>query len=310
MDAAAKEELQRRIREQGWTQGSGLPARHDLFLADLRDPLTVEAEQLRDAKGEAPLAVVHHESDSEPGMIVISQRCDLVADPDTEPLCEAIPLTRWPHDRELPAPNSARYFVVDGERRLVADQTRRLEFEKTILPDAHADQLLLTEDMALRFRAWCGRRYTRVPLPDDFNLTVGRAISYVLGKRRRADAPELEATYPWRVLREQADDGSIDVHLIVPYNEQHAAAGRVPAFVEAVIEAAEQRLVNEHERAGRWAAPRGVTIRPHRIAGHEAVRADVLTMRDIHDSEAIDLDYLTYRGDEVRGELSSEDHLA
>ena len=294
MDDAVKDQLQERISEQGWTQGSGLPARHDLFLADLRAPITAEAEQLRDAEGEAPLAVVHYENGSESGMIVVSQRCDLVADPETEPLCEAILLTRWPEDRDLPAANSSRYFVVDREQRLVADQTRRLEFEKTILPDTDAPQLLANEDMQLRFRAWCGRRYTRIPLPDDFNLTVGRAIGYVLGKRGRADAPELQATYPWRVLREQLDDDTIEVHLVVPYDEQHRAAEHVPEFVDAVVEAAQQRLVNEHERARRWAEQRGLIVRTHRIAGHVATRADVLTMRDIHDSDALDLDYLTY----------------
>jgi hypothetical protein len=54
-----KEELKQRIRERGWTQGSFLPARHDLFLADLGAPITSEPQQLREAEGEAALAGVY-----------------------------------------------------------------------------------------------------------------------------------------------------------------------------------------------------------------------------------------------------------
>ena len=310
MEDAAKEELKQRIRENGWTQGSFLPARHDLFLADLRVPITSEAQQLREAEGEAPLAVVHSDHDDDLGMIVVSQRCDLVASPDTEPLCEAIPLTRLPKDLALPGPNSPRYFVVDAQQRLIADQTRKLEFEKAMLPDGEPKQLLTDEGAKLKFRAWCGRRYTRMPLPDDFNLTVGRAITYVLGKRGRSTAAELTATFPWRVLRDRADDDSIEVAVLVPYDEEHEAAEGVAGFVDEVMSGASDRLPNEQRRAERWGESRGVTIRKHQIVGYKAIPADVVTLRDILDSDALDLEYLTYGGDEVEGVLPIEDQLA
>lgn len=311
MHDSDRNELRRRIIEQGWTQGASLPARHDLFLADLRAPITAEAQAVRNAEGEAALAVVHHVESEDPGMVVVSQRCDLVANLDVEPMCEAIPLIGWPDEQALPAPSSSRFFLIERDRRIVACHTRRLLFEKTMLPDRDAEQMLQDEGAQRRFRAWCGRRLTRIPLPDDFNATIGRAVRYVLAKSGRSEAPELQATFPWRVLREPAEDGAIEVSVIVPYNEQHGAADGVDGFVEGVMEAVAQRLPNEHARAEKWAASRDdVKIRTHRITRHVCVRADQLTLRDILDSEPMDLEYLTYEGQAVVGELPVEDQLA
>lgn len=124
MEEVAEEALRARIRAQVWDQGCLLDARTDLFLADLRSPITSEAEAAALKEGPKPVGVVRFEHDPTPGMIIVSQRCDLVAALDDEPLCEAIPLLTVPAEESLPGPNSARRFLVDADQRLVADVSR------------------------------------------------------------------------------------------------------------------------------------------------------------------------------------------
>jgi hypothetical protein len=76
------------------------------------------------------------------------------------------------------------------------------------------------------------------------------------------------------------------------------------------MSAASDRLPNEQRRAEKWGETRGVTIRTHQIVEYRAIPADVLTLRDLLDSDAMDLYYLTYGGDEVDGVLPIEDQLA
>lgn len=150
MDPGQAEALANRIRSQGWRQGSKLPGRHDLFLANPNRPITEEARRLGDG---GATAVVHAEWPDEPAMVVVSQDCDLVADPRIEPLVEAIPVVRIGEDDPLPAANSARYFTLDPEKRLVADLTRRLELEKSLLPDRDAEHYFEPGAVAESFRA-------------------------------------------------------------------------------------------------------------------------------------------------------------
>jgi hypothetical protein len=90
-------------------------------------------------------------------VIITTQVCDLVADPQLEPFCEGMPLVRMPADERLPHPNSTRGFVINAEERLVVDGSYRLQFEKSLLPDEPATQLL-DDTGKRRFAAWLGRR--------------------------------------------------------------------------------------------------------------------------------------------------------
>ncbi len=223
--------LTARIREQGWDQGSLLDRRIDLFLADLRAPITAAAAELAHQQGPAPRAVVEVDYDPEqsPGMIIVSQLCDLVASNLDEPMCEAIPLMLVPAVDPLPGPNSSRYFTLDGDRRLVCNQTRRLVFEKALLPDRAATNLLITATKRQSFRAWIARRPSRVPFDDDLVETVGAAINRAL-RSGLGNRPQLETMFSWRVLvREEV--GAVEVGFLIPYDEQHADGGGVNAYV-------------------------------------------------------------------------------
>ena len=302
MDDAAANELRQRILDQGWDQGCLLEPRTDLFLSNLSAPLTPEAERLQSESGSSGPAVVHEQKGEGGHMIVVSQRCDLVADPNVEPICEAIPLIEWPEDRQLPLANSARYFVVNRDRRLVADQTRRLEFEKSLLPDRAAEQLIPDFERWRSFCAWLARRFSRVAFPDEFNLTIGSAIGRAIGKGER---PELQAIHSWRVMIDE-DDGVVNVALLVPYDEEAAAAAGVPAIVDEVVERARELLPNLHAKAAERA---GRAIKEHRLVGHLAQTSDRVTLRDLREALPLSFDHLTYTGEEVRGVEPDEEQL-
>lgn len=304
VEDAAEQALRARIRKQGWDQGTLLDRRTDLFLADLRTPITAEAEEAAREQGAHPLGVVHFQHDPSPGMIIVSQRCDLVAALDDEPLCEAIPLLLVPAGESLPGPNSARRFVVDADKRLVADLSRRLSFEKTLLPDRPAQQLLGSPAMKQSFRAWCARRASRIPLPDDFNETVGAALTAALGSAL-GKRPELDATFSWRVLQEEVDAENVEVGLLIPYDEKHPAAAGVPAWVAEVAKRIQDRLPKAHERA----AGRLPLVRTHTLADVVALPSKDVSMRTLIDFPAFTLEHLSYRGELVSGAEPHEEEL-
>lgn len=304
MEDAAQVALRARIREQGWDQGSHLDLRTDLFLADFRAPITAEAEAAAAKEGPKPVGTVRFEHDPSPGMIIVSQRCDLVAALDDEPLCEAIPLLTVPAEESLPGPNSARRFLVDADQRLVADLSRRLSFEKALLPDRDAEQMLGTSALRQSFRAWCARRASRIPLPDDFNETIGAALTHALGSAL-GKRPELGATFSWRVFQDELDDENVAVALLVPYDETHPAAAGVPAWVDEVLKRTHARLPKAHESA----ATKLPVVRTHMLVVAEAKPSSQVSMRTLIDFPAFTLEHLTYRGDEVRGAEPHEEEL-
>lgn len=232
-------------------------------------------------------------------MVIISQDCDLVADPAGEPLAEAIPVVRLPKEETLPAANSARYFTLDAEARLVADLTRRLSFEKALLPDRDAEHYFDDEGTAERFRAWCARRYSRVPLPDDFNLVVAGALDRAWSKRGRATDSRAQAMYPWRVILSETEAG-VDTAFLVPFDEDRAEEAEVQSLTNALIADAQKRLAKQHE----WARRRfgqDVGIRDFTISAAQARPSAAVSLRALMKLPPLALEHLTYAGEEIIG---------
>ncbi len=299
MDDAEAKALSDRVRANGWRQGSKLPGRHDLFLADTRLPVTREAEEIATEQGASPTAVVHSEWEGEPPMIVVSQHCDLVADPRREPMAEAVPVLRARESATLPVANSSRYFVLDREERLVADITRRLQLEKALLPDGEAEHYFEEGPTAERFRAWCARRYSRVPLPDDFNLVVGGALDRAWKKGNRHADPRAEAMHPWRVVMAE-DGGTVDTAFIVPFDEEATDEGKAQSLVTELIEDAIARLPRQHA----WARERygeQLEIRDFSISEARARASSEVSLRALMLYPQLAMEHLTYTGDEIAG---------
>jgi hypothetical protein len=296
-------ELPERIKLQNWDQGSIFEPRFDLWLADLSRPLAaasqIEAERLASAEEGLRMAPVYSNY-ADQRMIIVSQRCDLVASPEVEPFCEAIPLKVLPAEN-LPQANSARLFVVDRANRLVADQTHRLIFEKSLLPNRRAEQLILQDSPQWEsFRAWCARRYSRYPFPDDFALVVGGALQFAIEKvNRGANKAAIQAIHSWRAISAEDPAGQVKVGFLVVYEAELLSEQRAAEVIAEIIDRARKRIPVLLEKA-REKHP-NETFREHEIQSYEVRSDDNVTLRDLRMFPPFNLEHYTYYGDEVHG---------
>ena len=293
MDADAREALLRRIDQQGWDQGCFVDLKHWVFVGNATAPTSSLGAQIAETEGLTEGAfVAHAEPDEQLGVIVTSQIRDLVADTDIESFCEAMPLVRVPEGEPLPKPNSTRAFLVDVGARIVADGTYRVFFEKSLLPDELARQLLDDERRRL-FSAWLARRPSRTPFPNDFVATVGRAIEWVWRKKRFGQSAVAEGLYLWRVGI--YGDGEEHVDFLIPYDERKVGEDDAHAFVDDFFGEVRTRLPVETEKAREYEATRGTgaEIRGYTIGTAAARSARQVSMRQMLEMPPLNLEHLT-----------------
>jgi hypothetical protein len=306
VDSDAREAIARRIDEQGWDQGCFVDLKHWAFIGNATAPTSslgaqiVEAEDLHEGA-----FVAHAEPEEQLGVVVTSQLCDVVADPDVEPFCDAMPLVRVPEDEPLPHPNSTRAFLIDAAERIAADGTYRIYFEKSLLPDEPATQLLDDERRRL-FAAWLARRSSRVPFPNDLVATVGRAIDWAWRKKRFAKSEVARATYLWRVGIYGDDEDHVD--FLIPYDERKVSQDNVDAFVVDFFAEVRERLPAETDKARDYETARGTgaEIRSYTIGAAVARSAKQVSMRQMLDMPPLNLEHLTYVSDAIAG---AESHV-
>lgn len=310
-DEGSLEALVEQLVAQGWDQGCLLPWRHDLFLAQANRTLTKEADRAAArAQPGADRLLVSEEKKQGEMMIVISQLCDIAS--PAEPMIEALPLVRWDEGRALPFANSARHFTVDEKRRLVADATRKLIFEKTLLADAQAEQLM-SETRRRSFAAWCARRYSRVAWDNDFVDTVGSALSKAIEQEARTNPDAHAAIYSWRVLvQRRADTARLDAYFLVPFDEKDGAAAKVTDFVAAVSADAKRRLPKTCKQAlaKRKDKKESATLQIYRIAATRAEPSNRVSLRALNTFIPFNLEHMTYRGDVIQGAEPHEEATA
>lgn len=301
MDEAASDALVRRIEQQGWNQGCLVALTHWVFIANADEPTSELGAQVASQQDvDAGPFVAHAEPTEQVGVIITSQVCDLVAAPELESFCEAMPLVQVPAGQPLPQPNSTRGFVVDADQRLVVDGTYRLYFEKSLLPDEQATQLLDDERKRL-FVAWIGRRSSRAAFPNDFGATVGRTIDWVWRKKRFANSPVSTRLYQWRVGIYGGGDDHVD--FVIPYDERATDEATVKEFVEDFFDEVRQRLPTQSEKAREHEQARrsNAEIREYTISNVEVRSAREISMRLMLDMPPFNLEHLTYAADTVVG---------
>lgn len=137
-------------------------------------------------------------------LVVVSQICDIVRNPEVEPYVEAA-RAFWTTDRTVirnAKTNSVRSFCLqrgvteDGQGRgLIVDATFRIYVRKQDLLHLTSNPGLDADDKQgrARFRQWLGARYNRQPIPDHLVDAVQRPVVDGL-KKLRGDNPL------WRVL--------------------------------------------------------------------------------------------------------------
>jgi hypothetical protein len=307
MDEADRGALVQRIEHQGWDQGCLVAFKHWVFIANADAPTSSLGAQVAERQGvrSGPF-VAHVEPDEQVGVVVTSQICDLVADPDVEPYCEAVPLVRVPDGQPLPQANSTRGFVIDADQRLVVDGSYRLQFEKSLLPDERATQLL--DDGRKRlFSAWLGRRPSRAAFPNDFVASVGRTIEWVWRKRRFATSPVPQHLYQWRVGIYGDDEDHVD--FLIPYDERVIDDADARTFVDDFFDEVRRRLPVQTTSAREYEAARGndATIRDYTIGTAHARSAAKVSMRQMLSMPPLNLEHLTYASDAIVGAQSHID---
>jgi hypothetical protein len=306
VDEAQRDALARRIEQQGWDQGCLVPFAHWVFIANADAPTSQLGAQVAEQQGvQTGAFVAHAEAEQQLGVIVTSQVCDLVADSLVEPFCEAMPLVRLAADEPLPHPNSTRGFLVDAAQRLVVDGSYRLLFEKSLLPDGDATQLL--DDTRRRlFTAWLARRSSRAPFPNDFVACVGRTIDWVWRKNRFANSPVPPHLHQWRIGIYGDQEDHVDV--LIPYDEQAIDHETATAFVEDFFDEVRARLPTETQRAREYEAAYGseASIRDYTIGRVLARPTAQVSLRQLLAMLPLNLEHLTYRSDLI---LGAESHV-
>lgn len=254
-----------------------------------------------DAFGQAGPHMLLVRPDQQVGSILVTQVCDLLADPADEPCAEAMPIVALGEGQPLPQPNPTRAFLLDVEKRWVVDATDRLQLEKSLIPDETAEQLLNSPERQRVFAAWLGRRATRAPFPNDFEATVSAVVKSQMARRRFANDAVAPHLHLLRVGL--APDDQTKVFLALPFDENHVSQEDVAAYASALLGAIRQRLPDQTQRARGLAAKQGgrVAVRDFEVVALTALPLTRLTMRMMLEMPPVNVEHLTYGRAGIRG---------
>jgi hypothetical protein len=220
-----------------------------------------------------------------PGLVLISQTCDIVRDSLTHPLVLVAALVELDEQRavEARAGKRARYAHVPGAgRNLFADLDYVMTIEKALLLPGMRTRGCRTPDELRAFGRAVGLRFSRFPFPDDVTASLA-PLRARLTRRRRSQTDEGRAIRVLQEIRASAtpswDAAEFDVTLLfMPPSRQEAFA--------AVPEPAWPALLDS------WLGLCTLTGAVRSIGG-TIVPLDELSAREYLDSDALDLDHLT-----------------
>lgn len=220
--SARQEQLGQLLVDRGWKQGVLLPA---LTYAVVCDPGARASEAPYGSSVALPQRqdVPRHElavsytGKASTQLVIVSQTCDISADPSHEWLVEAMMVQVVRNERTLAeARASARRFVLDESRDLVVDARVRTSIDKaylaTLSPSSGAPDVRTER----AFARWLARRAMRAAHPDDFVNRVLRPIKDYLKELRRQDgaqAARIDALRP-RVFAPYCEAQTYDCELL------------------------------------------------------------------------------------------------
>ena len=194
MSLTGEEEQEINEALQAWRQGdlsldAGLEFVH---LADLRRPHSPASVQVAESvadDGEDVEARATAVADKVPGLVMLTQTCDVLRGCRTPPFVEVAPLIEVPElwvkeIRRLKRPAFA-YVSTTASKRLVADLDRTMTVEKAVVagwartPGWRSDEELRNFALAL------ARKRSRFAFPDDFVAAAGNLQSHLAGRHNR-----------------------------------------------------------------------------------------------------------------------------
>lgn len=270
-----------------WRQGDVvLQEESFVHLADLACPLTEEAEAAQVAVasdlGELEIAGVYT---AVPGMVVLTQTCDIVRSCRERPFVDVAPLievseARLRETRKALVVNRAYVPGIAG-RRLVADLDRIMTVEKAVLAGWSRTPGCPTDADARAFSEALGRKRARPAFPDDFVAAMARLQRRIREKHGRSST-EGQLLASLREIRVHASPSWEAAQVLVQFlfikdSDPERLEGQWFRQVEAWCD-----LV---DRNGRFT-----------VADPEVGRLEDFTARDYIESDRLDLDWLSLNG--------------
>jgi hypothetical protein len=262
-----------------WRQGDCvLGEQWFLFRTDPGVPLTPAAEDAAEDGADAA-------EDAVPGLMILSQSCDIVRPCRSRPFVEVCPLTpvqeiEGTDLRQIERAWSPRYAFIPGvaDRGLVADLDRVMTVEKSVLARWQRTPGC-TDDIQRRdLQLAIARKRSRAAFPDDFVRFVRRLQDRLKKKHGKTESPEGRALRALREIRVRAapswDASEVRVFFWFLRDDQESEGLRWDKHLED------------------WLALVRPADRYTQVDGAVAALDD-LTARDYVESDRLDLDHLS-----------------
>ena len=221
------------------------------------------------------------------GFMVVTQTCDIVRGCGERPFIEVSPLVEVPESalHEIERGHRPRYAFIAGlaERRFVADLDRVMTVEKSVVAKWVRTAGCKTDADVRRMSLALGRKRARVAFPDDFVALASPLVDRMSSKHGKESLEGLAL----RILREVRvraapawDAEAVELtFLFVPDEEEEQ-------FEQREWHKHLRRWLNLVPRSGRFQYIDGVVQ-----------TLDDLSARDYVESDPLDLDHLSGRGE-------------
>lgn len=276
------------ISAVGWEQGSLLADVGDAFLFAPDNPLSAEAQAASDDLENSNLEIAATVRQPAPDQlsILITHTCDIVKPPTKYPRVEVL-RCYVEEDRGKVRDadtNSARYFLVDPEKSLVADASTRTSIEKAALLVREPIAWPSNEVKLRRFREWLGSRYTRPIDPEEVVQALNRPIVNRV-RRIRKQNPDLSETLDLvkriQVFRRNTSE-PYDITLVFFVEEEswEDDQKKIPSLFEDLRAQVSQEEVN---------------------LSYEVTTEARISLKDYLATTYFDLDSYSYEGEDVVG---------
>lgn len=287
-DVGVVDENVRRSIDQAllsWRQGDCiLEEQWFLYRIDPSSPLSDAAAEAANSDADAAEELV-------PGLMVVTQTCDIVRSCASRPFIEVCPLIPMDKTRlgEIRRGNQSRYAFVPGvgAQGFVADLDRVMTVEKALLAGWNRTPGCGSDEDVRRLSFALARKRARFAFPDDFVDCVSQLCKRLSSKhdKESAEGRALRALREIRIRAEPSWDAeTVTLTLWFIRNE-----GKLEF---------EGKSWNEHVEA--WLRLVPETGRFGSIHGSVLALED-LTAKDYVESDLLDLDYLSVRGDDLIG---------
>lgn len=140
-----------------------------------------------------------------PGLVIVTQTCDIVRSCTTRPFLEVCPLVHMPDLSNVQRGKQPRYAYLSGlrEKGLVVDLDRVMVIEKPLVMQHERVRGCMTDEDIRNFAEALARKRSRFAFPDDF-VDWMRPLSNRLSSKHNKDSPEGIALRALREIRVQA----------------------------------------------------------------------------------------------------------